>query len=154
MKSLRLLPVAFFVVLGFMISCNNSNDKPEVQSTEVEHSHVSSDTLALNNGDKWKADSATNHNVIKMKMIAENFSVAPFPSMDEYKMVAADLQTSIDTMMRQCSMKGEPHDQLHKWLEPLIKETKELKNAGDTTQARPLFTSINERIHNYKNYFE
>lgn len=51
-------------------------------------------------------------------------------------------------------MKGPDHDALHKWLEPLLEETKELKNATEVKNAREKLKEIDERINLFAQYFE
>jgi hypothetical protein len=57
-------------------------------------------------------------------------------------------------MIQECKMKGPDHDALHHWLEPLLKETNELKNAADTTAGKMIFQSLDKQIDAFHTYFE
>lgn len=52
-----------------LLSCNEQNhnhkhDKAEAAAVEKQHQETGPENLELNNGQKWKADSSTNQNVI------------------------------------------------------------------------------------------
>lgn len=142
-----------FIVCLFLFACNQTADKLE------SHEHIASsesvDTvLVLNNGAKWKADSTTDKNVINLKTLAENFRIKPFPTLNEYRLFSADLTNGISQLVQQCKMTGPDHEELHHWLEPILNKNKELKNVSDTSAARKIFETLDERIDNYRNYFE
>lgn len=143
--------------LLFIFSCNQGNDSStHATNDSVSHAEQSSDqaSLTLNNGNKWKADTITNRNVLKLKTLADNFRVKPFPSVGDYQLVGNDLKAGIDTMLNQCKMQGADHDALHHWLEPVLKNVNDLKNTADSSAGRQMFSSIDGQLDNYKNYFE
>lgn len=149
MKQIKFLLVCACV----LFACNQSTDKTgERKHTEQEQNQDT--VLSLNNGAKWKADSITNHNVVRLKTTADMFKVAPFPSMDNYQLLSNDLSNDVDTLLQQCKMKGDDHEALHKWLEPILNLTNQLKSAKDTVEAKQIFTSVDSRIDAYRNYFE
>ena len=57
-------------------------------------------------------------------------------------------------MINECKMKGPDHDVLHQWLEPLLEETKEMKNATEVKIAQDKIKEIEERINLFAQYFE
>lgn len=144
---------------GLLLACNSGNNKDKSTTSSpsaVNHSkHADNGSgLVLNNGAKWKADSVTNHNVVDLRSIADNFRMLPFPSAGEYQMLGNDLNNALNKMIKECKMYGPDHDALHQWLEPVLKETNELKNISDTSVARKTFKDIDQRIDHYHNYFE
>ena len=145
----------FFTLLcfAFIISCNQSANKTE---TDEDAGHQPGDTteLSLNNGSKWKVDLITNHNVVNLKTIADNFRIKPFPSMNDYQVLSGDLQNGLNTMIQECKMTGPDHEALHHWLNPILQETSQLKNAADTSAGRTIFKSIDKQLHDYHKYFE
>ena len=144
-----------FIVLciSILFSCNQSSDKSESHSNDS-HSMSADTTLTLNNGAKWTADSITNHNVIRLRVTANMFRVEPFPSLSNYQVLGNDLGSDVDTLLQQCKMKGADHDALHKWLEPILSQSNQLKNITDTTAARKIFSSVDGRINSYDQYFQ
>lgn len=150
--------IVLILVTGFLWACNTAADKGQVKdetTSEVKHDHdEKSGELVLNNGNKWKVDSITNHNVVGLKTTADMFRVQPFPSMDNYQLLGNDLSKDLDILLQQCKMKGEDHEALHNWLEPILKQSNDLKTITDTAKAREIFKSVDSRIDSYRNYFE
>ncbi|MEO8415524.1 MAG: hypothetical protein ABI472_17820 [Ginsengibacter sp.] len=144
--------VLIFLCAIILFGCNQSTDT-ELQSNE-EHSSMTDTSLTLNNGAKWKADSITSHNVIRLKNTADMFRVKPFPSLATYQLLGSDLANDADTMIQECTMKGADHEALHKWLSPILSQTDQLKNITDTAAARKIFDSVDNRIDKYHQYFE
>ena len=142
-----------FLCLSMLLACNFDSNKARArEQAESEHSH--SAVLSLNNGTKWKADAVTNHNVIRLKNTADMFRIKPFPSASTYQLLGSDLANDADTMIQQCTMKGPDHEALHKWLEPILDQTNQLKNITDTAAARNIFEAVDKRIDEYYQYFE
>lgn len=143
--------------LLFIFSCNQGNDSStHATNDSVSHAEHASDqaSLTLNNGNKWKADTITNRNVLELKTMADNFRIKPIRTVQDYQLVGKDLKAGIDTMINQCKMQGDEHEALHHWLEPVLKNVNDLKNAPDTAVGRQLFSTIDGQLDNYKNYFE
>ncbi|MEO6188150.1 MAG: hypothetical protein ABIO82_00060 [Ginsengibacter sp.] len=147
-KSIFLL---FFIPVFF--ACNQNQSKVETPDRNSVHD-ASSTELSLNNGAKWKADSVTNHNVIRLKTTAGMFRVQPFPSIDNYQLLGSDLSNDLNILIEQCKMQGEDHKALHRWLEPTLHLSNELKTVTDTSRAKEIFDSVDVRIDAYPNYFE
>lgn len=146
--------LTIFMVVFFLSACNQTAHPTETDE-RANHEHaVAGKELALNNGTKWKADAITNQNVASLKIIADNFKLKTSPSIDDYQLAGADLNGGINKLIKDCKMSGPDHDELHKWLEPVLKEINQLKTISDTTLARTIFQSINVRIENYYNFFE
>jgi hypothetical protein len=138
---------------ALLFACNQSSNNKQTDEHAV-HENGASPELTLNNGEKWKADSITNHNVVNLKTIADNFRIKPFPSINDYQILGNDLNNGLNKMLRECKMSGPDHDALHHWLEPVIKGTNELKSSADTSVGRLVFKSIDKQIDDYHNYFE
>ncbi|HTN08545.1 hypothetical protein [Agriterribacter sp.] len=146
--------VMMLMLTGLLWACNSNpspgNDTPTASDV---HEHEEA-TLTLNNGQKWKADAATNENVVAMRTIVQNFSAEPHTGLSDYRILDGDLQKGLDKMIQDCKMQGPDHDALHLWLEPLLKGVSELKKAGDIASAEKTFHAIDERLGLYTQYFE
>lgn len=146
------------IAASAILACNAPTDKEQhtdstTVTTEQQHDAASAE-LALNNGNKWKADSVTTHNVVSLKNTADMFRVNPTPALANYQLLGADLTNNLDTLVRQCRMKGADHDALHKWLEPVMSLTSQLKTVSDTAKAREIFRTLDGKIDAYRTYFE
>jgi hypothetical protein len=51
-------------------------------------------------------------------------------------------------------MRGDEHEALHKWLEPILYLSGQLKQTTDTSKARQIFRSLDSRVDAYRNFFE
>ncbi len=117
------------ILLAFTVACNNPETakQQDHKDTHVKDSHAAA--APLNNGAKWKADEPTKQNVAAMLQVAED---ASYQEADKRKQLAAAMQAQLDTLIKQCRMKGADHDALHVWLEKVLKD---VKNLGDTRNA-------------------
>lgn len=92
----KIIKKSLFTVLGAFIlfSCNQNTNNPKSQS-DVSDSMSADTSLTLNDGAKWKSDSITNHNLIRLKVTANMFSVEPFPSQANYQVLSNDLANGV-----------------------------------------------------------
>lgn len=151
MKKILIMVVA----TGFLFACNTGGEKGKAPLTEpltvnqADHPEQPQ-ALALNNGAKWKADSTTLMNVALLQQIVSDPKNG---SLDNYSKMAEGLQAGLNKMVSECKMKGDDHEALHHWLEPLIEQTKELKSAASTEDARAIFSRIKKQINLFSQYF-
>jgi len=144
------------VISLFLFSCGNtSNEKSKDQTetvTHEEHQHNAEIlTIELNNGEKWKVDA----NMITHIRNMEN-DVISFDKVEQkdYKSLSEKLQSNIDLLTSNCTMKGKAHDELHKWLLPYIDLVKELSEAKDETEASKQFQNIQTSFTAFNQYFQ
>lgn len=142
--------------ISSLLACTDTGTEKEktVQATEDAHHHNETTTLALNNGAKWKADEGTNKNVVELDSIVCRFNGTQSKLTADFTTTANELQTGLDKMIKECRMQGADHEALHHWLEPLMRNVNELKNAKDEKEASKLFHQIAGQLNNYHNYFE
>jgi hypothetical protein len=137
----------------FLFACNQSSVSNNAE--EVHHHDASESTeLTLNNGAKWQADSNTNRHLAGIKTMANMFRVAPSPTADRYQIFGSDIQMKLDTLVRDCTLKGAQDEALHKWMMPILRQSRDLKKVSDTAKARLIFDSLDNRINIYYDYFE
>jgi hypothetical protein len=147
--------LALLLFSGLLLSCKPGNEKeknaePAVAESHQEHSEKAGE-LELNHGSKWKVDSATLSNAGSLKSIVAG---AKTGSLETYKQTATDLQGGLNKMIAECKMKGPDHEALHHWLEPLMEETKALKNATSVDKAASLLKEIELQVNLFDQYFE
>ena len=135
---------------GIFLACNNGGQTDYAGETGHQH-QMKIESLELNNGVKWKSDSITLANVALLKVIV---SGTKKESLENYIQTAEQLQGGLKKMINECKMKGPDHEALHQWLEPLLEETKEMKNATEVKNAQEKLKEIEERINLFTQYFE
>ena len=144
------------VISLFLFSCGNTSNEKSKEQTETvtheEHQHNAEiQTIELNNGEKWKVDA----NMITHIRNMEN-DVISFAKVEQkdYKSLSEKLQSNIDLLTSNCTMKGKAHDELHKWLLPYIDLVKELSEAKDETEAAKQFQNIQTSFTAFNQYFQ
>lgn len=139
-----------------LFSCNNaSKEKSKVYKetdTHKEHQH-NSDVIGieLNNGEKWKVDEAMLLHIRNMESDVFSFSKL---KEKEYNALAISLQSKIDLLTSNCTMKGKAHDELHKWLLPYIDLVKEFSESKDETTLNEQFQKIQTSFTTFNQYFQ
>ncbi len=140
----------------FLASCQS--DHKSGNTTEVEtmehHSHQAEEgptALTLNNGAKWKADASTNANVASLAHIIN--AVTP-TTMEECRNAGNGVQESLNKLISECRMKGEDHEALHHWLEPLLEMNKKLLASQTVEEANEILAQERNQVNLYTQYFE
>ena len=123
-------------------------------ASPVAGSELTTGVPSLNNGAKWKADASTNENVANLKSIIEKFKTNAHPEVQDYKAFQATFTDGIGKMVKECKMQGPDHDALHVWLEPLMKDNKEMKDLDSKESLEGTFHRISQRVDLYPQYFE
>ena len=150
--------ILILATIFFLQACNHTGQTEirtvEKQAEEHHHPGKSSSNLSLNGTDKWKADQPTFEQVKKLQTQANLFAGnAPYTP-DEYKVAGVNLQTGINTLTRECKMKGAEHEALHHWLEPLIQQVTALKAAETTKAGQKSLNEVQLQLELFDQYFE
>ncbi len=155
-------------ILGFalVISCEKKQEeKVTEEATKTEQTvseesvkqddHAKSDDhdeaakLELNKGAKWIVNEEMKPSVAE----GEKQLNAYQPENGDYKKLAADLSASTDKLVKTCTMTGVPHDNLHAWLAPHMKEIKKLQEADNREDANKIVGELKESMKKYHEYF-
>lgn len=151
-----------FAAALLIASCK---DQPKENSTtetkKVEHTEQHSESavidnnwmnnIELNNGARWEANPETNEGVANMKSILTQSN--PKELKDYHEIVNA-LNKEKNYVIKECSMKGPSHDNLHVWLLPLIEKIDALEEAKTLNEAIRIYKSIEQNVNAYDEYFE
>ena len=125
-------------ILGMLLllSCNSNHHSGEIE---------------LNNGEKWKVNEEMKPHIIKgSEILAEYIAQED----TDYESLAESLKTQNKNLIKSCTMKGESHDQLHKWLHPHMGLIANLSKADDLEEAKGIISQIDESFNTYQAYFE
>ncbi len=151
------------LVASIMYSCNNhsedeaslTQDTTQQASTkEDEHHHEEHEPITLNNGAKWKVDENMMTYIRKMETQTGQLAGKKEISLPELQSFADSLQVNLDALTTSCTMTGQAHDELHKWLVPFIDMASHLQKATAQEEARKSFDEIEESFHTFNTYFE
>jgi len=103
--------------------------------------------LTLNNGAKWAANKETTNGVMTMQQLVNEQLQQSAP---DIHLIAAELDEQFNLIIKQCTMQGEAHEQLHHFLLPLRDRITCLKENGDKQQVK----EIKGLLEEYPKYFE
>lgn len=154
-------------VLVFAVSCDSKTGKthnhsaaqqtdehqqeqPASQKTN-EHEHAEGDVLQLNNGNLWEANLETTAGIDNMKLLIKSFSERD--NMEAYATVKQNLEKEFGTIIAKCTMTGEAHNQLHKYLVPM-KDLFDGLAASDLETRKASLNKINTHLDTYTKYFK
>ena len=146
--------VLTFLTLTFFISCGKHTEKKhEHSSTEktVEHKEISESLVSLDNGKLWSANTETTQGINNMKNLMKEFSDKE--SVSEYTSLKNNLEKEFSTILTECTMKGESHNQLHNYLVPM-KEMFEGYTSSDLRTCKENYNTLNDHLKEYSKYFK
>ena len=139
-----------FILSFLLIACSNNKTKDNASHKDQhEESEVTSTSLKLNNGAKWKSDDATRKNVAAISKIINDSS----RDVNNRPQLVKLLQARIDTLVMQCKMKGPEHDALHVWLNQVLHNLKELKESGDGEYEKS-YAALKKDVDGFYDFFK
>lgn len=139
-----------FILPVIAISCNNNQTEHSHENEAMHHKHEDMSMMKLNNGEKWEANPETNEGISRMEaIIQEELSANEETNCIQVK---EKLIAEYDFIIKECTMSGEAHDQLHTYLIPLSAYIKEL-NTTDQVICKNTINKIDKHIAGYYNYF-
>lgn len=137
------------ILLVALAACSNPQaDKQQDNKDSNKHEH-SAASVSTNNGAKWKADEATKKNVAAMIKVVNDTTYA---SSAKRNQLSANLQSAIDTLVKECRMKGPEHDALHAWLEKVLHDVKEIKEGDD--EYKTAYAALKKDVESFYQSFE
>ena len=153
MNKIMLTLVAINLLLN---SCSDSvndlsNKHIETSINNELQPEEESEVIKLNNGEKWKVDANMLNHIRHMENDVVSFAKEV---QKDYKSLSEKLQSNIDLLTSNCTMKGKAHDELHKWLLPYIDMIEELSEAKDETEALEKFEKIQNSFTTFNQYFQ
>ena len=144
------------VISLFFFSCSNTTNEKSSEKVEAVtqggHQHEDeSAAIELNNGVKWTVDTHMLTHIRNMENDVLSFTKVEHK---DFKAFAGILQTNIELLTSNCTMKGKAHDELHKWLLPFIDLVTELSKSKNETEAAKQFENIQKSFRTFNQYFQ
>ncbi|WP_452229361.1 MULTISPECIES: hypothetical protein [unclassified Lacinutrix] len=140
------------LLLVVTFGCKPETKKVEKSISETEEVALL-DTLQLkmNRGKKWLVNPETQGGVEKMNAIIKTFKEE---NSKDYNALGKKLAKQTSYIIKNCNMVGEPHDQLHVVLVPMLDEISNLKDAKNNTEGEAYLTKLEDLIKEYFAYFK
>lgn len=136
----------------FCFGCQNDKKKSteKEQTTEVNASK-DNQQLKLSEGKKWKANPETNEGVDKMGIILDQHAKE---DLEDYKEMGQQLSEIQRYIISECTMEGEAHEELHKWMKPLLGKVKDLRESDSLEKSKEILKNISRQLEIYHQHFE
>mgnify|MGYP001169639869 FL=1 len=138
----------------FLWSCNNTTEKSTThQETENQAEHQqdeSSESIELNNGEKWLVNEEMKPFVMKGEELVNSYNQ---DNQTDYKALAQQLIEQNNQLIKSCTMNGKSHDELHKWLHPHLEIVNALEEEKDAAKANEIVLQLQKSYQDYHQYF-
>ena len=149
---LSALTIVIIFSSPFFFSCNNTadesvNEKTEI-STEKNPSHEEHGSIELNNGEKWKANESMLVNIHNLEQALNNFEGK------DYTVLAKTIDENIIEVTSSCTMEGQAHEELHKWLVPFMKLSEQFNEATELIDQERISKELKNALVEFNTFFE
>lgn len=149
-KIILTLTIGSFLLYGCGNSTNEKSNNNRETATHQQHQHDDEQTIRLNNGEKWLVNEEMKPFILEAENILTEYINN---NLSDYKTLAEQLKEKNSGLIKSCTMKGESHDELHKWLHPHLELIKALQNETDTTKASEIVLRLQHSYQQYHQYF-
>ncbi|NOQ73394.1 MAG: hypothetical protein GQ574_15415 [Crocinitomix sp.] len=145
------------LISAFLFGCGSQEensgadvaiDTTVVTTTEVE---PNPHDLIMIDGQKWVIDEGMRVSIDSIELRMQAFSGT---TLADYEALSGDLKHHTKTVISSCTMKGQAHDELHKWLLPFIDLRKELIGITAVEDGEEIATELNNELTIFNTYFK
>lgn len=120
----------------------------ETATHEEDHHNHESEAIMLNDGEKWKVVENMSGYIRNMEKAVNEFKG------DNYPALAKTIDENIRALTENCTMEGQAHDELHKWLLPFIELSEEFDVATEKENQEKIYQEFKKMFVEYNTYFE
>lgn len=160
-KTIITVIALFFIVAGCKEIKNKNAAQDETTDTETidykNHTKTPNElnndwvnVIVLNNDIKWQANIETTDGVKEMLTLIKDNKTT---TIDDYKKLGVTLNNAKNTVVKECTMEGASHDNLHVWLHPLIEKIELLQKIQNAEEGAQLTSNIKMHLEGYYDYF-
>ena len=160
-KTIITVIALFFIVAGCKEIKNKNAAQDETTETETldykNHTKTPNElnndwvnVIVMNNDIKWQANIETTDGVREMLTLIKDNKTT---TIDDYKKLGVTLNNAKNTVVKECTMKGASHDNLHVWLHPLIEKIELLQKIQNAEEGAQLTSNIKMHLEGYYDYF-
>ncbi|MCO5232898.1 MAG: hypothetical protein LC105_05140 [Chitinophagales bacterium] len=150
MKKVFILSLAGLLILGCRQQCEHHDSHQGSKNHSEHHQAAGSETIELNNGEKWIVNEEMKPFVLKGSQMVDEYIQRKGT---DYKKLASDIEDQNNQLINSCTMDGKSHDELHKWLHPHLELVDDLKNASSQDEANQIIIKLQESNKIYHQFF-
>ncbi|WP_017258286.1 hypothetical protein [Pedobacter arcticus] len=150
MKKVFLLALSAIILSSCGNNSTKSQNNQEKVSSEEHHHDEEANAIQLNHGEKW----VVNNEMKPFVLEGENLVNGYLENNDtDHKILAEEIKAQNSMLVKSCTMKGESHEALHKWLHPHLELVKTLKTETDKAKASEIILQLQQSYQTYRQYF-
>ncbi|UYW02066.1 hypothetical protein K5I29_03950 [Flavobacterium agricola] len=142
------------ICVGFCISCNQKNELVEVDELTtkiVNQPQTNPNGLELNKGEKWAVNPEMKPFVSQGEALVNAFIQE---GQTDFKALADQVKQQNNQLIKSCTMTGQAHEELHKWLHPHMILVKSLNLETDTNKANALVLDLQHSYSEFYKFFD
>lgn len=157
---LSTLSIAAILSSFLFFSCTNTsnesvNENNESETTEITseegHHHDEDEALVLDNGKKWKVIESMLIYIRNMEKAVNSFEGK---ESKDYIALAKTIDENVVELTSKCTMEGQAHDELHKWLVPFIRLSEQFDGATELAEQEKIYNDFKASFVEFNTYFE
>lgn len=139
-----------------LFSCKHGHDEKASETTEAPKKYTAPDghtigiDVKLNNGSKWEANVETTQGI--GYMLGSVNDMPAHSTLEDFRSLHKTMNVRFQSILQQCTMSGEAHNQLHNYLMPL-KEKIDLLDSADLDTCKKMLPELKEYIMKYSHFF-
>jgi len=118
---------------------------------EENHHHDEIEEIVLDNGNKWKVVETMAVYILNMEKAVNEFETL---ENKDYAVLAKTIDENITELTSKCTMEGQAHDELHKWLVPFIELSEKFDGATELENQENIYQKFKASFETYNTYFE
>lgn len=135
------------VLLQFAVSCGSPGDDAEVEQTGGEKSEMPREKA---DDGRWMANPETTSGIKNMIRILNAFVEGE--GVEPYAQLKKELEKELADIFKNCTMKGEAHNELHNFLMP-VKEYLEELDSDDPGVCKMAYKKLSKHLAQYSTHF-
>lgn len=149
-----------FLTLNVLIfGCSTSSENKvetvnQEKTTEENHHHDENEVIVLNNGEKWIVVPEMMAFIKNIENSVIDFFTKENPSFEDHQQLSILIEDNLGKLTSNCTMTGQGHDELHKWLLPFLDLSTQYSECENLEQAEEIYQIINDSFKELNTYFK
>ncbi len=143
--------IVLATLMSLLLSNCKSDEKHSHNESELTKAHQTMNgeaVILLNDGIKWKVNEEMLPHIEKSELVFKSFEE------EDYQRLSTDMLKHTNNLIQSCTMEGEAHDELHKWLHPHLELIKELGESSNKEEGRSIYEQLNKSFATFHKFFE
>lgn len=163
MKTKIILPLVLSAIIVGCGPSSNSDSKDlssapgteiKVENTEKEPHHDENEAIVLDNGNKWVVVPEMMAFIKNIENDVKELEKNSKATLNDHKHLATLIDDNLEKLTSNCTMTGQGHDELHKWLLPFLDLSGEYLECTTEENAKATYNKINSSFETLNIYFK